>query len=361
MKDVHRIAIIIPTLMKGGAEKQSVFLANVLSNNYKVYLIILKGNCIEPSLYEMLDENKVEIIKLKNSTLKNIISIYKLFKKNEITTVFSYLASANFINGFVGKIAKVQNRIGGIRNAQLSRKKLPFERFFHNKLLTTSISNSYSAVTELTQKGFNKSKFHVIHNAFDLKQELLERLSKKNINVLSVARFVPQKDYFTAIDAVKLIVEPLKKTEYTFRYFIVGYGAQEKEIRDRIKKLDLEKHIEVVINPNNVFEYFKKADIFLTTSLYEGMSNSVMEAMSFSLPIVTTNAGDMEFLVKDNYNGYICPFKDSKMISDKILELVTNYKLRSQMGLNSYSMLENSFSLQNFSKNYTNLLNSFKN
>jgi len=359
IKKSEKVVILIPSLKKGGAEKQSVLLANVLSKSCKVYLIIIYGNRIDPSLFNILNQNKVDVLKLNKGFLGKMIEVYKFFRREKITTVFSYLASANFINGVIGKMAGVTNRIGGIRNAKLHKKKLPFERFLHNQLLTISISNSYSAVSELTQKGFNKNKFHVIHNAFDLKQKLLERHSNKRINILSVARFVPQKDYFTAIDSIKLIIELLKNSEYTFRYFIVGYGTQEKEIRNKIKQLKLEKHIEIIINPINLFEYFKKADIFLTTSLHEGMSNSVMEAMSYSLPIVSTNAGDMKYLVSDKFNGFICPFRQPIIISEKIVELATNFNLRKKMGLNSYTIIKNKFSIQNFSNNYINLFNTF--
>ncbi len=361
MKKIEQVAILIPTLLKGGAEKQSVLLANVLSKNYDVSLIVLKGGSIESSLFEILDQDKVEVFKLNKGFIGSAIEIYRIFKRKKIDITFSYLASGNFLNGVIGKLSQVPNRIGGIRNAQLSKKKLPFERFFHNKLLTKTISNSHSAVLKLTQKGFKENKFHVIHNVFDLKQPPIERNAEKNINIVSVARFVPQKDYFTAIDAIKLTVDLLKNSENTFRYFIVGYGDQEKEIRDRIRELQMEEYIKIVINPNNLFDYFEKGDIFLTTSLHEGMSNSVMEAMSYSLPIVTTNAGDTEYLVKDHYNGFICPYKESETFSKKLKELISNYNLRIQMGLKSYSTLKNNFSMEGFSNNYLSFINSFSN
>ena len=66
------------------------------------------------------------------------------------------------------------------------------------------------------------------------------------------------------------------------------------------------------------------------------MSNSVMEAMSYSLPILATDAGVMKYLVKDNFNGFICSFKNPKAISEKVVELITDFDLRNKMGANSY-------------------------
>lgn len=352
------IAILIPTLMKGGAEKQSVLLANSLSKEYNVYFIVFLGDHMDPHLLNLLSIEKIWLIKLKRNYIGVLFDIYKLLKVKKINTIFSYLASGNFVNGVVGRIAKVPNRIGGIRNAELSKFKLPLERFFHNKLLTYTISNSYSAVIKLEKKGFIKKKFHVIHNAFDLKQDFIVRNKKNYITILSVARFVPQKDYFTALEAIKLTQKVLENSQFTFRYYIVGYGADEKIIRNRVNSLNLNSNVEIIINPKNVFHYFKKSDLFLTTSLYEGMSNSVMEAMSCSLPIVATNAGDMKCLVKDNFNGFICPFKNPRVISEKIVELITDFDLRTKMGANSYQRIKKGFNIQQFSGNYITLLNS---
>ena len=352
------IALLIPTLMKGGAEKQSVLLANSLSKEYNVYFIVFLGDHMDSHLLNLLSIEKIRLIKLKKNYIGVLFDIYKVLKEKKINTIFSYLASGNFINGLIGGIAKVPNRVGGIRNAELSKFKLPLERFFHNKLLTHTISNSHSAVFKLEEKGFKKKKFHMIHNAFDLKQDLIVRNKKNNITILSVARFVPQKDYFTALESINLVKKALENSKFTFRYYIVGYGTEEKKIRNRINSLNLNNIVKLIINPKNVFDYFKKSDLFLTTSLYEGMSNSVMEAMSYSLPILATDAGDMKYLVKDNFNGFICSFKNPKAISEKVVELITDFDLRNKMGANSYITLKKRFNLQQFYGNYVTFLNS---
>ena len=198
-----KIAILVPTLFEGSAEKQSILLANSLIKNNIVYFIILNGNSIiDSNLFKQILKD-VKVLRFTKNLLCSTLILYKFFRDKKINTIFSYLASTNFINGFVGKLAKVPNRIGGIRNAKLKDPKLPFERFFHNNLLTKTISNSYSAQIELTKAGFKKDKFYIIHNAFDLKQPRINRKSKDNIIILSVARFVSQKDYSTAIDSIK--------------------------------------------------------------------------------------------------------------------------------------------------------------
>lgn len=358
---MEKAAIITQTLLSGGAEKQSVYLAKVLSKTFQVYLIVLKGDRIEQKLINIIESENVEFVFLKGGLLKNLIDIYKIFKKRRIDFVFSYLASGNFFNGVVGLIAGVPYRIGGIRNAELSPNKVPFERLFHNHFLTHTISNSYSAVAHLKTLGFNENKFYVIHNAFDLKESFVSKNDNEVIHILSVSRFVAQKDCYTALKAVKSLVSRMHNSKYKFVYYLIGYGAQEMNIRNWINELDIAQYVFLIIKPENLISYFKKADIFLSTSLFEGMSNSVMEALSFSLPVVSTPAGDMGFLIKNGVNGFLCEFRDHEIIAEQLFCLINDYELRSKMSLNSFLLLSKNFTMSKFEKRYLSFINTITN
>ena len=352
-----KIAIIIQTLLSGGAEKQSVYLAKTLSEDFDVSLIILKGNSVERKFLEIIRNDSVKLIRLSGGLVKNMLSVYNIFRKEKIDITFSYLASGNFINGIIGSVSGVPYRVGGIRNAELSKKKLAVERWVHNHLLSKTVSNSFSAVEGLSKLGFNAKKFYVIHNAFELKEAGIIRNQQDTINILSVARFVPQKDYFTAIQAIKILIGWLKDSHHTFKYYLVGYGKQEQAIRDKVTELNLDEHIRIVIKPDNLDAYFKKADIFLSTSLFEGLSNSVMEALSFSLPVVATPAGDMEYLVKQDENGFLCEMKNPQDIASKLSVLINDYELRKKMGLKSYEIIAQIFSMDIFKQKYISFIN----
>lgn len=353
----QNVAIIIPTLYSGGAEKQSVYLSKVLCSDYNVFLVILKGLKVEQKFLDIIKDDPVNIIKLNGGYVKNFIDVYQLFRKKKIKYIFSYLASANLMNAIAGKLAKVPYRIGGIRNAELSSKKLPFERFFHNRLLSRSISNSYSAVEELSKYGFRKDKFHVIHNAIELKQMAINKIENPVVRILSVSRFVPQKDHSSALKAIKCLNEMLNDKEFSFRYVIVGYGVLEKPIKNLINELGIGNFVELSIKPQKLSPYFINADVFFSSSLYEGMSNSVMEALSYSLPVVSTESGDINYLVKDGYNGYLCRKQDPQDMANKLYKIITDTQNRLRMGGNSYQHIKENFSLHKFQKIYLNFIN----
>ena len=72
-----------------------------------------------------------------------------------------------------------------------------------------------------------------------------------------------------------------------------------------ISLLDLEKEVTILINPPNIHDILKSCDIYLSTSLFEGLSNSIMEAMSTGLPVIATDVGDNRYLLRMDTTGIL--------------------------------------------------------
>ena len=176
------------------------------------------------------------------------------------------------------------------------------------------------------------------------------RKQKNFITVLSVGRFHKAKDYETAIKAVS-------KIKYkNFKYQIIGYGSLEKDIRNWIIEYSAQDCIELIINPDNINEYYRKADIYLQTSIFEGLSNTVLEAMSFSLPLVLTDVGDNDRLVVDGENGFLCDPGSVDAITKNLEVLFNSVKKRVDFGSRSYHLLKDNDSEEIFKKSYLKLI-----
>lgn len=169
-------------------------------------------------------------------------------------------------------------------------------------------------------------------------------------NIITVGRFDPQKDYETLIAGVAL----LERND--FRLSIVGYGSLEGQIRNWVKEYGIEKKSDIYIKPNNVFELEQNADIYLSTSLFEGTSNSIMEALNWSLPVVATNVGDNDHLVIDGENGFLHPIGDVNGIAASLCRLLDSSDLRNKMGQKSNQILRESYSLELFERRYMDLI-----
>lgn len=353
-----RIVVFIPTLTSGGAEKQAVILANVLGKEYSSYLVVWKGTLVEPKFQSYIEENDIQRFFLKGNLLFRFVKLVKILKRNKINFIFNFLASNNFYGTIAGKIAGVKHIIGGIRNAEIPFTKLILQKYLHNYFLEFTIFNNYSGCKNLIERGFTSTKCVVIPNCFDKAIEPIIRLSEMPVIIVSLARFVPQKDFYTALKAFHHLVTSNKFDASLVKYRIIGYGEQEKQIYTWIEELGLTQFVEVIIKPVNALDLVRDSDIFLITSLFEGTSNSIMEAMSLSLPIVATCAGDNPYLIEENKNGFLSPIKDFKHLSSNLYKLVIDKDLRISFGKHSNFKLYKDYSISSFRESYFEFIDS---
>ncbi|MEG8947220.1 glycosyltransferase [Rosettibacter firmus] len=346
------IVVFIPTLTSGGAEKQAVILSKVLMNKYSPYVVVWDKRKVEMKFKKYLDDNKIQYYFLSGNIIKRFLKLYLFLKRKKIEIIFNFLASNNLYSSIIGKLARVPHIVGGIRNSKVPFLKFIIQKYLHNHLLEFTIFNNYTGCKYFVDKGFEASKCIVIPNCFEQEIEYIERVPKKTIKIVTLARFVPQKDYYTALKSIQHLIKNYNLNENEIRYRIIGYGEQELQIYRWINELQLKKVVEVFIKPDNVFDLLKECDIFLMTSLFEGTSNSIMEAMALSLPIVATDVGDNKFLVEDNKNGFLSPIKDYTNISANLFRLIVDSNLRLTFGLNSYNRLYQNYSLKAFREKY---------
>ena len=146
--------------------------------------------------------------------------------------------------------------------------------------------------------------------------------------------------------AIKLLYE---KSPIKFQYYIVGYGELESEIVCIINDYMLNDVVKIFINPDNIPELLINSDIYLSTSLFEGTSNSILEAMYANIPIVATDVGDNSYMVTDD-NGFLVKPKDATLISEKLLYLLLNSTIRKQMGNKSKERVVNNFGSEVFKR-----------
>ena len=349
------IVIFTNTLLSGGAEKQALLLAINLKDNHDVFLVVYYGQKVEPKFQRSVDEHNLTVVYLTGNHLHKVITFYRLLKTNKISIIFSYLLTTNLVGSLTGKLAKVPVRVGGIRNAELDKKKLPVQRFINNHLSTHTIYNNYDGLKALQRKGFDTTNALVIPNCFELNTEAIQREAPETVKIITVGRFVHQKGYFDALQIMSL----LKKGGEKFKYVIVGFGELEIEIRQKIIDLELNDLVEVIINPPNMADYYLNTDIYLCTSFFEGLSNTIMEALSFSQPIVATNVGDNNRLVHDNINGFIINERHPENFFAPLKKLLASLALRNAMGQESYNIIRDEYSGSAFKNNYENFINQF--
>jgi len=356
MHEMKTIGIVIRSLKIGGAEKQSVLLAKSLANHYRVFLF-LQYPIIEAQLNPYLQHSNIHLVHLKGHFLKKVQSLKSQIREANITHLFAYLSSDNVL----AALAAFQNKnckvYGGIRSSQLPWHKYMVLKFLHRSLQNATVFNNHSGRDHFLKKGFKPNKSIVIPNCTDFKGSPKQNDSKNEntpIHILSVGRFVPAKDYPTAIEAIKQLVtiDALENIKYT----IIGFGELELEIRKLISSNQLNKYIEMVISPDNLKDYYQNADIYLCSSDFEGLSNAIMEALSFHLPVIATQVGDNSQLVEHNSSGYLIPKGNADAISDALKKLYHDKEKRLSFGTRGFELLQKKYSAQTFTDQYISLI-----
>ncbi len=351
----RRIAIFIPTIKSGGAEKQACLLAKSLAGLHDVSFVSFYGreNAEEGNLRILESEPGISFVECRGSKFQKLRQVHDFLRSRNIEILFDYLTFCDVFGAIVGRLAGVPHIVGGIRNSRLPYGKFLAERFIHNHFSSETIFNCRSGAEYFSGRGFNKNKMAVIHNCFENIAPALIRKDKEVKGIISVGRFVPQKNYHASLEAVKL----LSGRRRDFTYTIVGYGPLEMQIREWVRKMDLDDLVRIIIRPSNVPELLNNADIYLSTSKFEGTSNSIMEAMNASLPVVATDVGDNDVLISDKNSGVLHHEDDIESFASSLDNLLSDRRLRLDYGLKGHEMLENQFSAELFLEKYQNLIN----
>jgi len=185
----------------------------------------------------------------------------------------------------------------------------------------------------------------VVSNAIDLGvfTPPLKKAEAERVRLLYVGRLVASKTPEILIEAVDL----LKQIDIPpFVLELVGEGAQRSLLEQMIIERGLSKQIIFSgwVGHPDLIEHYRRADMFVTATTWEGMPNTVLEAMACGLPIVGTQAPGMNQLISDGVNGYLVPVKNPAALADRLQRLIENPYERARMGRESRKIAERQFS-----------------
>lgn len=152
--------------------------------------------------------------------------------------------------------------------------------------------------------------------------EKIRRKASESVNIssfdglkmVSVGRLHPAKGFDMAVEAAVI----LKNRGLKFRWWIVGEGAERPKLEKSILKNNLQDMFFLVGADTNPYKYMNAADIYIQTSVYEGFSITVREALALNKVVVTTNFPSVYSAVSDGVNGLIATM-DPEVIAEKIV------------------------------------------
>ena len=205
------------------------------------------------------------------------------------------------------------------------------------------------------------SKISTIVNGIDIQQfrprgknkKLLQELGidRSAFIVGNVARFSPVKDQETLIRAFNRA----KETSRDMKLLLVGEGSEKVTLEKLIHAMNLSDCVFFLGFRSNINEILSLIDVFVLSSISEGTSMTLLEAMASGKPVIATNVGGNSKVVIDDITGFLVPAKNVEAIAEKITVLYANRKLREVMGFMGRDIVGKNFSLQEMIRQYEEL------
>ncbi len=272
---------------------------------------------------------------------KTIVKIYNVSKKSDLIFVNGLGTEATIANLFSRK--KVIRKIVGdpvwerVYNKKLINES--FDDFQENKhgifislqkiIRNWSINKSNLIITpsQHLKTFINKigvdNKILVINNGVTIQKTNNKVFQNSIIQLLVVSRLVTQKNIDSIIKAVKVMENE------GIILNIVGDGSEINNLKNLVENYELEEKVNFIgkIENAKLNEYLSNADIFVQASNYEGLPHSILEAINYEIPILSTEVGGCSVLLNKGERGYIIPLPISETgISEGIRTIINNKK-----------------------------------
>ena len=331
---MKNIVFIMPYLGWTGAERVVFNLLNNLNKeDFRVHLLLYKKDDKRNSLLSDLSKDVIVSYlnldgRIRDSIFKFVFGIKGYCKKNSIDTLFisdgvSNAALSPFVFLLGNKVKKI---------ARESNLPTLFEKNNLIKFLYKSCYKNYDAIvvqsnemySDLSEKmGIPKSKLIKINNPVDI--ERIVKMSSMpasdiypegKINLLSIGRLTYQKGF----DLLLTAFSKLDKNKYHLT--LIGSGEQKDELVEIIKRFEIKDRVSFVDSTDNPYVYMKHADVFISSSRWEGYPNVVIEAIACGTPVIANDyPGGIKEIINMS-NGVICDVELELQSSlDKAMEL----------------------------------------
>ncbi len=339
--DMLRIIFITNSIGFGGAEKMLTFVANSLSERGHICAIVNLGAVPEyVNVYKQNIDEHIDVFNVKDK-------VQQKKRKAEIKAVAQYakefhadvlIGFTNFPNMYatvVGKMLKIPSIISERGDPAIT---LP--NTFKDRILKLIIDSASGGVFQTNgAKAYYGKRLQkrgsVIPNPIFIKGTVPNvPYEEHEKTVVSVGRIDnKQKRLDVMLQAFSIFSK--KHPEYTLK--IYGSGDDENLVRQWCADLNIQDQVKFMGVTRTPMQDISDAGMFLITSDYEGISNSLLEAMAVGLPCVSTNhtPGGARLLIADHENGLLAPMGDVDALAGAMCEFADNPELAQKCGNNA--------------------------
>lgn len=324
--NIKKAVFVCDTMGSGGAEKVISILANQMSLQ-SIEVIIIGVADLKPAHSFYALKNGVTYTNFSDNSGKRIKSFVRVFilkrKIKEIhpDVVISFLPNANIYTTFALIGTKIPHIVSERNNPYIdpTGKIIRFLKKYSFRCASGCVFQTLDAKNFYSKKVQNKST--IIKNPIVLSTSVKLNSPKRENVVLAVGRFTKQKNYKCLLDAFKIFNDNKRQT---FILKIYGDGPLKNEITNYCYSIGLKQYVVFAGSDPNWQEKELNDALYVLSSDYEGMPNSLAEAMALGIPSISTDCptGGSRELIIDGFNGLLAPINNSNILAQKMIDLV---------------------------------------
>lgn len=355
-----KITIFMYSLGGGGVQRFVMNLLNNLSlDKYEVTLALVKKEGVHLSQVP----RKIEVVNFNSKKVHfSLLPLIKHLNKEKPDILFSIDTSINIVATIAKLISKFKGKLI-IRQAvefnehSTSRIKLLLAKILYPRVDKCIVLSNDMKENLINTVNLSEDKIQIIYNSIDINNIIKKRSEaiKESIKgitstkIIAVGRLTRQKNFLMLLEAFEIVVKQKESI-----LIIIGEGEEKEKLLNKAKELGIKNKVFLLGYKDNPYKYIYNSDIFVLPSIYEGLSNALLEALACEIPIVTTNNPDK--IIQDSINGFQVSLT-KEALAEAIIKMLENESMRQKIISNNkkYSL---KFDIDIMVKSYENLFSS---
>jgi glycosyltransferase involved in cell wall biosynthesis len=298
-------------------------------------------------LYDRLIEAGIETLILPSTGANDVgflRGLNRIVREKRIDLVHSHLAGMNFYASLAGRLTgrpvvatyhgmlgdwtrkTLKNRLKYAVIRRCTYRIVAVSDFLRTKLISTwSFPDKKVA---LIYNGVDFEEFEKVYPRRTLKDEL--SLPPDSLLVGMVGNIRPAKGHEFFVRAARLIVDRIPNC----RFLIVGQGEGKllDDLKQQIDQLKLRESVHLVGFREDIPFVLSQLDVFVLSSITEGLSIATIEAMALARPVVVTDSGGPAEIVEDGRTGFLTPPADPRAMAEKVVQLLNDHEMARRVG-----------------------------
>lgn len=352
---------VVYSLQPGGMELGVVKLVNGL-NRAAVRSSICSTT--PDGALKSLVANDVAVLELRRrqgNDPRLVWNLYQVFRRERPDIVHTH-AWGTLLEGLVAaRLARVPIVVHGEHGTlQLKHRQRVAQRIAW-KAADRMLSVSSRLAERISHDtGLPLARMTVIRNGVDLNRfQRVDRADARarlgfaddELVAIAVGRLVPVKDHLTLLEATALA----RRSGRPFTLAIAGDGPLRSTLEERARALGLDAAVRFLGHRGDVETVLAAADLFVLSSVSEGLSNTILEAMATGLPVVATRVGGADEMVEDGVTGVLVPASSPSEMAAALTAVFGDADARRTMGIRGRARAKTEFSLETMVRRYESL------